>query len=126
MDVADLLRYAVERGASDLHLSAGNMPFIRVDGEMLPTAFSVLDPSDTDAAAELLMPNHKAAEFAATNEADFAYSLDGTGRFRVNVLRQRGTVALAIRRVSSEGQTFSQLNLPPIVQSFVEARRGLV
>jgi twitching motility protein PilT len=126
MDVADLLRYAVERGASDLHLSAGNMPFIRVDGEMLPTAFSVLDPSDTDAAAELLMPNHKATEFAATNEADFAYSLDGTGRFRVNVLRQRGTVALAIRRVSSEGQTFSELNLPPIVQSFVEARRGLV
>jgi twitching motility protein PilT len=126
MDVADLLRYAIERGASDLHLSAGNVPFIRVDGEMLPTAFPVLDNSDTLTAAELLMPTHKATEFATTNEADFAYSLNGDGRFRVNVLRQQGTVALAIRRVSAEGQTFTELNLPPIVQAFVEARRGLV
>ena len=125
MDVADLLRYAVERGASDLHLSAGNVPFIRVDGEMLPAAFSTLDGSDTEAAAEFLTPPHKAAGFAATNEADFAYSLEGFGRFRVNVLRQRGTVALAIRRVSSEGQTFAELQLPAVVQSFGEARRGL-
>jgi twitching motility protein PilT len=126
MDVADLLQYAIERGASDLHLSVGNVPFIRVDGEMLPTAFPVLDGSDTLTAAELLMPPHKATEFATTNEADFAYSLNGDGRFRVNVLRQRGTVALAIRRVSAEGQTFAELTLPPIVQAFVEARRGLV
>ena len=125
MDVAELLRYAVERGASDLHLSAGNVPFIRVDGEMLPAAVPALDGSDTESAADFLTPPHKAEEFATTNEADFAYSLDGSGRFRVNVLRQRGTVALAIRRVSSEGQTFAELQLPPVVQSFAEARRGL-
>ena len=92
---------------------------------MLPAAFPALDGSDTESAADFLTPPHKAEEFATTNEADFAYSLDGSGRFRVNVLRQRGTVALAIRRVSSEGQTFAELQLPPVVQSFAEARRGL-
>jgi len=126
MDVTDLLRYAVERGASDLHLSAGNVPFIRVDGELLPAGFPVLDASDAEFAAEFLMPPHRATEFARTNEADFAYSMDGIGRFRVNVLRQRGTVALAIRRVSAEGQTLAELNLPAVIQSLAEARRGLV
>jgi twitching motility protein PilT len=126
MDVVDLLRYMTERGASDLHLSAGNVPFIRVDGELLPAAFPALEPDDVEDAAEVLMPPHKKSEFARTNEADFAHTLDGVGRFRVNVLRQRGTVALAIRRVASEGQTFAELNLPATIQSLAEARRGLV
>jgi twitching motility protein PilT len=126
MDVPDLLRYAVERGASDIHLSVGNVPFIRVDGELLPAAFPPSDDTDTEEAAELLLPAHKREEFDRTNEADFAFTLEGVGRFRVNVLRQRGTVALAIRRVASEGQTFAELNLPEAIQSLCEARRGLI
>lgn len=126
MDVADLLRYMAERGASDLHLCAGNTPFIRVDGELLPAAFPVLDADDTEDAAEALMPAHKKSEFTRTNEADFAHRLDGVGRFRVNVLRQRGSVALAIRRVASEGQTFGELNLPEAIQMLADSRRGLV
>ncbi|MEW6060048.1 MAG: PilT/PilU family type 4a pilus ATPase [Actinomycetota bacterium] len=126
MDVVDLLRYMTERGASDLHLSAGNVPFIRVDGELLPAAFPVVEADDTEGAAEALMPAHKKNEFRKTNEADFAHTLEGVGRFRVNVLRQRGTIALAIRRVASEGQTFAELNLPEAIQGLAEARRGLV
>ncbi|MFB3738861.1 MAG: type IV pilus twitching motility protein PilT [Candidatus Velamenicoccus archaeovorus] len=126
MDVADLLRYAVERGASDLHLSAGNVPFIRVDGELLPAAFPAMDATDTEEAAERLLPQHETTGFLRTNEADFAFTLEGVGRFRVNVLRQRGTVALAIRRVASEGQTFAELHLPEVIQTLCEARRGLV
>lgn len=126
MDITDLLRYAVERKASDLHLSTGNVPFIRVDGELLPAPFPVLEPNDTRAAAEQLMPPHKAEEFSATREADFAYSLDGIGRFRVNVLRQSGMVGLAIRQVAPEGQTFAELHLPEVVQALAESRRGLV
>jgi twitching motility protein PilT len=126
MDAAELLRYAGERGASDLHLSAGNVPFIRVDGELLPTAFPSLDPAEVLEIAHSLMPLHKREEFARTNEADFAYTLEGVGRFRVNVLRQRGNAALAVRRVASEGQTFEELNLPPVIQTLAEARRGLV
>jgi len=126
MDLADLLRYAVERRASDVHLSAGNVPFIRVDGELLPTPFPALEPNDTRAAADSLMPPHKAEEFARTHEADFAYTLEGVGRFRVNVLRQRDSVGLAIRWVSPEDLTFSELNLPEVIQTLAESRRGLV
>jgi twitching motility protein PilT len=126
MDAADLLRYAVERGASDLHLSAGNVPFIRVDGELLPTVFPALEAAEVLDVAQSLMPLHKREEFARTNEADFAYTLEGVARFRVNVLRQRGTAALAIRKVASEGQTFEELTLPPVVQTLAESRRGLI
>jgi twitching motility protein PilT len=126
MDAGELLRYAVERGASDLHLSAGNVPFIRVDGELLPTAFPTLEQAEVLDVAHSLMPLHKREEFARTNEADFAYTLDGVGRFRVNVLRQRGTAALAVRQVASEGQTFDELNLPPVIQTLAESHRGLI
>jgi twitching motility protein PilT len=126
MDAAELLRYAVERGASDLHLSAANVPFIRVDGELLPTAFPALEQDEVHRIAGSLMPLHKREEFARTNEADFAHTLEGVGRFRVNVLRQRGGTALAIRRVASEGQTFDELSLPPVVQTLAESRRGLI
>jgi twitching motility protein PilT len=126
VNVVDLLRYAVERNASDLHLSPGTVPFIRVDGELLPTSFPVLKPNDTREAAEALMPDHKAEEFKRTNEADFAHTLDDVGRFRVNVLRQRGSVGLAIRWVSSESVIFADLHLPDVVQQLAESRRGLV
>lgn len=126
MDLQELLRYAVGRRASDVHLSAWNVPFIRVDGELLPTPFPVLEPTDTRAAADELMPAHKAEEFGSTGEADFAHTIEGIGRFRVNVLRQRDFVGLAIRWVSSEHLTFSELNLPSVVQALAESRRGLV
>jgi twitching motility protein PilT len=126
VNIVDLLRYAVERNASDLHLSPGTVPFIRVDGELLPTSFPVLQPNDTREAAEALMADHKAEEFKRTNEADFAHTLEDVGRFRVNVLRQRGAVGLAIRWVSSESVTFADLHLPDTVQQLAESRRGLV
>ena len=126
MNIVDLLRYAVERNASDLHLSPGSVPFIRVDGELLPTPFPVLEPNDTRTAAESLMADHKAEEFKRTNEADFAHTFEAVGRFRVNVLRQRGSIGLAIRWVTSEAVTFADLHLPEIVQTLAESRRGLV
>src|SRR5512132_249648 len=126
MDPAELLRYAVERRASDVHLKAGNVPFIRVDGELLPAPFPSLTAAETRAAADALMPSHKADEFARTKEADFAYTLDGVGRFRVNVLRESDTVGLAIRWVSPEDLTFEQLHLPETIRSLAETKRGLV
>jgi len=126
MNVVDVLRYAVERKASDLHLTPGNVPFIRVDGELLPTPFPVLGPRDTREAAEFLMPDHKQDEFARTSEADFAATLEGIGRFRVNVLRQQGEVGLALRWVASDALAFRELNLPDIVQTLADSRRGLV
>ena len=112
MDPAELLRYAVERRASDVHVKAGNVPFIRVDGELLPTPFPEVSPTDARQFADALMPPHKVEEFAKTREADFAYTMAGVGRFRVNVLRQSDTVGLAIRWVSPEDLTFEELSLP--------------
>ena len=110
MDPAELLRYAVERRASDVHLKAGNVPFIRVDGELLPAPFPELTPRRRGRFADALMPPHKAEEFARRSEADFAYTLEGVGRFRVNVLRESDTVGLAIRWVSPEDLTFEELH----------------
>ncbi len=126
MDVTDLLRYAVEMGASDLHLKAGNVPFIRVDGELTPSPFPALSSSDSAGFAIALMPEHKRQEFERSSEADFGYTLTGVGRFRVNVFRQRGMVGLAIRRVRSEVPTIEELKLPPVVTRLSESPRGLV
>src|SRR6059036_1805379 len=126
MDIAELLRYAVEMGASDLHLKAGNVPFIRVDGSLRPTSFKSLTPVESQTFAAQLMPDHKMREFASTNEADFGYTLPGVGRFRVNVFRQRSNVGLAIRRVRAEVPTFEELLLPPVMKELADSSRGLV
>ncbi|MEP7059297.1 MAG: PilT/PilU family type 4a pilus ATPase [Actinomycetota bacterium] len=126
MDINELLRFTVERGASDLHLKAGNVPFVRVDGDLQPTHYDSLDPADTEAFALILMSEHKKREFDATSEADLGYTLKGVGRFRVNVFRQRGVVGLAIRRVRSEIPTFEELRLPPVMSRLADSPRGLV
>ncbi|MGE5460853.1 MAG: type IV pilus twitching motility protein PilT [Solirubrobacterales bacterium] len=126
MDVTELLRYTVEMGASDLHLKAGNVPFVRVDGELLPSPYPAISPSESEAYANSLMPEHKRREFEASSEADFGYTMPGVGRFRINVFRQRGMVGMAIRRVRSEVPTIEELLLPPVVAVLAESPRGLV
>jgi twitching motility protein PilT len=126
MDVTDLLRYAVEMGASDLHLKAGNVPYIRVDGNLRPSTFAALSAIETQTFAAQLMPDHKMREFAASSESDFGYTLPGVGRFRVNVFRQRGNVGLAVRRVRAEVPTFEELLLPPVIRDLAESSRGLI
>src|SRR5207247_9377746 len=110
----------------DVHLKAGNVPFIRVAGELRPAPFPSRTAAATRAAADALMPSHKADEFARTKEADFAYTLEGVGRFRVNVLRESDTVGLAIRWVSPEDLTFEELHLPETIRMLAETKRGLV
>ncbi len=126
MDVSELLRHMVEVGASDLHLKAGNAPFVRIDGELRPTTFPPLSAYETAQAAEALMSDHKRGEFTQTNEADLGHTMAGVGRFRVNVFRQRGVVGLAIRRVRSEVPTVAELLLPPIIEELADAPRGLI
>jgi twitching motility protein PilT len=126
MDVNDLLRYSVERGASDLHLKVGNVPFIRVDGALEPTRFEILTAEDTEGFTKVLMSEKRQEAFSTTSEADLGYTLTGVGRFRVNVFRQRGVVGLAIRRVRSEVPTFEELRLPPVMTRLSDSPRGLV
>ena len=126
MDINELLRYTVERGASDLHLKVGNVPFIRVDGALDPTPFAALTAADTEIFADALLTEHKRQEFADTNEADLGYTLTGVGRFRVNIFRQRAVIGLAVRRVRSEVPTFEELRLPDVMPTLADSPRGLV
>ena len=126
MNIDDLLRHTVERGASDLHLKVGNVPFLRIDGDLQPTSHDVLTPPDTVAFGNTVMSDHKRREFEAHNEADIGYTLQGVGRFRINVFRQRGLVGLAVRRVRSEIPTFEELRLPEVMRTLAESPRGLV
>ena len=126
MNIDELLRLTVERGASDLHLKVANVPFLRVDGDLQPTTFPVLTAADTEAFARAVMSDRKRTEFEVTSEADIGYTLAGVGRFRINVFRQRTLVGLAVRRVRSEIPTFEELRLPAVMRTLSESPRGLV
>jgi twitching motility protein PilT len=126
MNIDELLRHTVERGASDLHLKVGNVPFLRVDGELQPAPFPELTSEDAVAFAISVMGEHKRREFEASNEADIGYTLQGVGRFRINVFRQRSLVGLAVRRVRSEIPTFEELRLPDVMRTLADSPRGLV
>jgi twitching motility protein PilT len=126
LDLDQLLAYAVERGASDVHLKVGSPPFIRIDGRLERIEHASVSPVETERIAFAIMPKQRAEEFIASSEADFAYSVSGLGRFRVNVMRQRGSVGLVLRRVQSDIPSFDALGLPPVIRKLTDHPRGLV
>jgi twitching motility protein PilT len=125
-ELGSLLQYLMEQRGSDLHIKVGSPPHIRVDGHLQPAPFDPLSPVDTEKMAFSILPPARADEFAARNEADFAHSVPGLGRFRVNAFRQRGTVGLVFRRVLPGIPSFEALGLPAVVQKLAEEARGLV
>ncbi len=122
----DLLRLLVERGGSDLHLKAGQVPFVRIDGELYPIEEEPLSAADTERLAFQLMAEDRANEFSRTNEADFAHQAQSLGRFRVNCFRQRSAVGLVFRRVLPGIPGFAALGLPSVIQRLAAEPRGLV
>ncbi|HEY7073617.1 MAG TPA: PilT/PilU family type 4a pilus ATPase, partial [Acidimicrobiales bacterium] len=125
-DLQELLQHLVDVRGSDLHLKAGATPHVRVDGHLEATPYQPMEAPEVEAMAHELMPKPRAEEFAETGEADFAHSVPGVGRFRVNVYRQRGSVGLVIRRVIPGIPTWDQLGLPPMVERLATETRGLV
>jgi twitching motility protein PilT len=124
--IEQLLRQAVEMGASDLHLKAGRAPTVRVDGTLEPLAYPPQTAQDTIAIANELMPDWRQEAFSSRGELDFAIEFAEVGRFRVNVYREQGNVALAIRYVVPQVPTIAELGLPPIVSRLSEEHDGLV
>src|SRR5690606_1574754 len=119
--IDELLRRVVERNASDLHLKVGTPPVIRVDGELERLDdFGDLKTSDTEALAAELFTARAARDFKSAGEADFAYGKPDIGRFRVAAFRQRGSVAMVMRRVVPGSPDFEELGLPPVVRKLVE------
>ncbi len=126
LDLDNLLRESVRLEASDVHIKVGSPPFFRVDGHLRPWDCDEVTPADTERIAFALLPKARADEFLEHHEADFAYTLAGLGRFRVNVFRQRGSVGLVLRRVLPGIPSMEELGLPPIVRRLAEEQRGLV
>jgi len=127
MNINDLLKIAVERKASDLHLKVGSHPIIRVDGELTPMPeFKKLMQEDTIAMAFSIMNARQKQRFKEEFELDIAYSVPGLGRFRCNVFQQRGVVGLVLRVIPARIQTVRELMLPPVLERICEERRGLV
>ncbi len=126
LDLDQVLRDAVERGASDVHIKVGSPAHLRIDGELLPISPEPVQAADTERIAFAVMPKARAEEFIATNEADFAYALSGVGRFRVNVFRQRGSVAMVLRHILPGIPPMEELGLPAVVRRLSEEQRGLV
>ena len=125
-NVHEFLRYVVDRKASDLHIKAGGPPYVRVSGRLFKTDFPAMSSADCERAAMELMDEIQAKLFKEKGEIDFAYSEHGLGRFRVNVFRQRGSVAVACRRVLPGSPGFDTLGLPPAVKTLADEQRGLI
>jgi len=125
--VNDLLKIAVERGASDLHIKVGSYPMIRVRGTLEPASVEKrLDHEDVVAMSAAVMSTIQREKFKDAQEVDLAYSVAGLGRFRCNVFQQRGTVGLVLRVIPMAIRTIDELGLPPVLKKIAGEERGLV
>jgi twitching motility protein PilT len=127
MNINDLLKIAVERKASDLHLKVGSHPVIRIDGELTGLdELKRLMQEDTIAMAFSIMNARQKQRFKEELELDIAYSVPGLGRFRCNVFQQRGSVGLVLRVIPARVQSVRELMLPQVLDRICEERRGLI
>lgn len=127
MNIDDLLKISVERGASDLHLKVGNHPILRIDGTLQPLVeLKRLMQENTIAMAFSMMNEMQKERFKREHELDMAYSVAGLGRFRCNVFRQRGAVGIVMRVIPTQAKTIADLNLPMVIERISHERRGLI
>jgi twitching motility protein PilT len=126
VDLTSLLHTLAENEGSDLHLKVGAPPIMRIDGELRRTDQPRLRPEDTEKLAESIMPPERREQLMTLKEADFALTVPGVGRFRVNVFRQRGATSIVLRRVRIGSPSFEELGLPPVTRTLSDAARGLI
>ncbi|MGI4896836.1 MAG: type IV pilus twitching motility protein PilT, partial [Janthinobacterium lividum] len=125
--ITPYLRALVQLRGSDLHCKAGSPPRVRIDGRLRALQAPVLTQEVTEQMLTEIVREDLVAEFAKTNEADFAYSLpQGGGRFRVNAFRQRGSVGMVLRRVAAQAVPLSGLGVPPVLEQLSLEHRGLL
>lgn len=122
----DLLRNMVQKNGSDLFITAGAVPSMKVDGAMTPLSNQALSPQHTQVLVSSIMNDKQRAEFEESQECNFAISLPGVSRFRVNAFTQRGSVGVVLRVIRSEIPVFEDLNLPLILKDISMTKRGLV
>lgn len=122
----ELLHKLVQKGGSDLFITVGAAPSMKIDGKMTPLSNQALSPSHTQVLVRSIMNDRQLSEFDAHQEVNFAISLPGISRFRVNAFTQRGSTGLVIRVIQSSIPAFKDLFLPDVLQEVAMTKRGLV
>jgi len=127
MHVNDLLKIAIDSGASDLHCKVGSMPMMRVRGTLIPASEEKrLDHDDMVAMAAAVIPTAHREKFKERHEMDLAYSVVGLGRFRCNAFQQRGTIGMIFRVIPFGVPSVDELALPPVLKRIAAEERGLL
>ncbi|MBM3393299.1 MAG: PilT/PilU family type 4a pilus ATPase [Betaproteobacteria bacterium] len=124
--VHDLLRVMAAKKASDLFITSGFPPAMKIDGKMTPVSNQLLSPTHTLELARAMMNDRQAQEFEAKKECNFAVNPAGLGRFRVNAFVQQGRVGLVVRFINVRIPTFAELNIPDVLKDVSMTKRGLV
>jgi twitching motility protein PilT len=126
MNLPDLLKATLDLGGSDLHLSIGSPPQVRVDGHLRRLEVADLTPDTAKALAYSVLTDAQKKKFEETWELDLAFGLRGVGRFRCNVFNQKGAVGAVYRLIPEKIRSLEELNLPPILSELADRPRGLV
>lgn len=126
LNMNDLLILMVQKKASDMHLTVGAPPALRVDGNLVQTNLEKLTPDSCQRLVYSLLSDSQKQRFESENELDISFGIKGLGRVRMNVFRQRGSVGAALRSVPSRFMSFEELGLPPVINDIVNLPRGLI
>ncbi|MGH2946082.1 MAG: type IV pilus twitching motility protein PilT [Solirubrobacteraceae bacterium] len=127
LDFAEILLAVVKNKASDLHITAGAPPMLRVRGSLVPMeGLPALTPTDTREIVYAILNSSQRQRLETDWQIDFAYSIPGVGRFRVNAYFQRGTIGAAFRLIPTETVPIESLGLPPVIRGFSKKPRGIV
>jgi len=126
VSMGELFLLMHERGASDLHLTAGAPPILRVDGQLVPTPFEKLNSDTTQTLIYSLLNDQQRQRFEANSELDLAFNLRGIGRVRMNVYRQTGCVGAAVRAIPNSFKTFDEIGMPKSILDIMKLPKGLV
>jgi twitching motility protein PilT len=121
-----LLKAMVEKGASDLHITTGSAPQLRIDGNLVPLKMGALSPVETKQLCYSILTDAQKHKFEEESELDLSFGVKGLSRFRANIFMQRGAVAGAFRTIPFKILSFADLGLPPIINELAKKPRGLI
>ena len=121
----DLLKLMLSKRGSDLFITVGFPPAIKVDGKMTPVSNQPLTPTHTAELARSIMNDRQAADFEANKECNFAINPAGVGRFRVNAFVQQGAIGMVLRVITTTIPRFEDINIPPVLKDVIMTKRGL-
>src|SRR5579864_944092 len=118
INLHQLLRTMVEKGASDMHITTASPPLLRIDGSIVPLRLPPLGPVETKQLCFSVLTEEQRAQFEKHNELDLSFGVKGLSRFRANIFTQRGAVAGAFRTIPFKILSFDELGLPPVIADF--------